>query len=300
MAGDWIKMRRGLRHDPKVIAITRELAGRRDFMNWWSDPVRVTCHEHVTECVTFANVTRVTVCALLDVWAALNNAIGNDGKAPFMCLQDIDDIAEIPGFGEAMASVGWVIELEDGSLVFPNFSENNSPSKARTSTAKTDAERAAAYRARKKAEGATPDAVTPSRHVTTEKRREDSKERERAGATPPPGTPDLADQAQAVVAAYPRKEKVADALTIVLGQLRDGESFEAMLAGTKACAAVIRTLPSGPSNRYVPGAEAFFRAKRWADDPETLRRQGDAKSGSKAMSDEEALAQLGGRAVNTD
>lgn len=73
-----------------------------------------------------------------------------------------------------------------------------------------------------------------------------------------------------------------------------------MLAGTKAAAAIIRTLPSGASNRYVPGAEAFFRAKRWADDPETLRRQGDTKSGSKPMSDEEALAQLGGRAVNTD
>ena len=166
-------MRRGLRHDPKVIAMARELSGRRDFMNWWGDPVRVTCHEHVTEIVTFANVTRVTVCALLDVWASLNNTLAEDGKAPFMCLQDIDDIAEIPGFGEAMQSVGWVLELDDASLVFPNFSENNSPSKSRDGNAKSGAERAKAYRDKKKAEKEAMQTVTPSRNVTTEKRREE-------------------------------------------------------------------------------------------------------------------------------
>lgn len=72
-----------------------------------------------------------------------------------------------------------------------------------------------------------------------------------------------------------------------------------MLAGTKAAAAVIRTLPSGSSNRYVPGAEAFFRSKRWADDPETLRRQGNTQTGSKPMSDDDFLDELGGRAPET-
>jgi hypothetical protein len=173
MAGDWIKMRRGLRHDPKVIAIARELSDRRDFMNWWSDPVRKSCKETVTEIVTFANVTRVTVCALLDVWAALNNSILADGKAPFMALTDLDDIAEIPGFGEAMESVGWVIDNGEQGLVFPNFTEHNSPSKSRTSSAKSDAERAREYRLRKRSEEAQKNSVTASRDVTTEKRRED-------------------------------------------------------------------------------------------------------------------------------
>jgi hypothetical protein len=183
MAGDWIKMRRGLRHDPKVIAIARELSKRQDFMAWWSDNDSVTRHESVTPCVTlrrvtvvtFSNIVRVTVCALLDVWASLNNTLGEDGKAPFMCLQDIDGIAEIPGFGEAMESVGWVVELEDKSLIFPNFSENNSPSKTREDNPKTGAERAKEYRERKKAQGEQSAPVTPSRNVTTEKRREEKR-----------------------------------------------------------------------------------------------------------------------------
>jgi hypothetical protein len=123
-------------------------------------------------------------------------------------------------------------------------------------------------------------------------------ERESAGASSRPDP--IASQAQQIVAAYPRREKVADALAVIHDHLMDGESFEAMLAGTKAAAAVIRTLPSGASNRYVPGAEAFFKSKRWADDPETLKRQGNAKSGTSAMSDDELVAALGGRAVNLD
>lgn len=153
--------------------MSRKLSKSRNFMNWWKSDANVTCHDSVTEIVTFANVTRVTVCALLDVWAALNTTLKSDGLAPFMTLQDIDDIAEIPGFGEAMLSVGWVIELDDGSLVFPNFSENNNPSKSRDGEPKSAAQRAKEYRDRKRAEKESQQSVTPSRHVTGDKIRED-------------------------------------------------------------------------------------------------------------------------------
>ncbi|MFK5284302.1 hypothetical protein ACI3PL_32450, partial [Lacticaseibacillus paracasei] len=73
--------------------------------------------------------------------------------------------------------------------------------------------------------------------------------------------------------------KTAEALAIVAKSLADGDDFEAMLAGTRAAAAVIRTLPSGHLNRYVPSAESFFQHKRWKDDPETLRRQGSQSTG---------------------
>jgi hypothetical protein len=169
MAGDWIKMKRGLRHDPKVIAIARHLGRSRAFMNWWSDPQGQSCRDHVTEVVTFSNVTRVTVCALLDVWAALNNSITQDGLAPFMELQDIDDMAEVPSFGEAMAAVGWVVEREPQGLEFPNFTENNSPSKSRGKPM-SNAERQKAYRERKKQREAEEEAL---RNVTREKRREE-------------------------------------------------------------------------------------------------------------------------------
>ncbi len=86
------------------------------------------------------------------------------------------------------------------------------------------------------------------------------------------GERDYARDAEKIVAHYPRQEKRNDAILIVVSHLREGDDPDLMLAGTKACAAVIRTLPSGAKNRYVPSAESFFRSKRWADDPETLRR----------------------------
>ena len=130
-----------------------------------------------------------------------------------------------------------------------------------------------------------PTLVNSAKAERNEKGKEvEIEERERVGA-----------KAHQIVEAYPRREKTASALGIVRTHLLGGDSFEAMLSGTKACAAVIRTLPSGASNRYVPGAEAFFLQKRWQDDPETLRRQGESKTGAGKLDDEEVLRQLGGR-----
>jgi hypothetical protein len=267
MAGDWIKFENATPDKPEIYAIAEELG---------IDPDAV-------------------VGKLLRFWTwADQQAVS--GNALNVTKNVIDRITYAPGFADALLKVDW-LQVRSGSLAIPHFDRHNGQSAKKRAASNR---RVAEHRQRGNAGSVTN--VTPEAlpKALPEKRREDSKERERAGAKSPPGTPDLAEQAQAVVAAYPRKEKVADALAIVLGQLRAGDSFEAMLSGTKAAAAIIRTLPSGASNRYVPGAEAFFRAKRWADDPETLRRQGDTKSGSKPMSDEEADALLGGRAVNTD
>lgn len=127
----------------------------------------------------------------------------------------------------------------------------------------------------------------------------------------PPNTPESrvqrkerervrAETAKRIVDAYPRREKVVEAMRLVDAQLAEGEDPEAMLAGTKACAAVLRTLPSGPMNRFAPGALSFFRDRRWADDPATMKRQGNRDSGQGQMDLEEAKKQLGGRAVYLD
>lgn len=130
--------------------------------------------------------------------------------------------------------------------------------------------------------------------------RSQSSKRERAGASAPAPADDLAEQAKTIVEAYPRREKTAEALSVVLGALRTGESYAAMLAGTRACAAVIRTMPSAHLNRYVPGALAFFVSRRWADDPETLRRQGNQATGQGIRSAEEVKQMLGNRANEGD
>lgn len=111
------------------------------------------------------------------------------------------------------------------------------------------------------------------------------------------GTQHNAQLAETIVGAYPRREDVTEALKEVARQLEAGADAEAMLAGTRSIAAVIRSLPSGPLNCYVPGAFKFFQRQRWRDDPETFRRQAAAKAngGAKTYTDEEAREALGGR-----
>lgn len=149
MAVDWIRIRRGIRQWPKTVAIARHLAGNRQFMDWWSDPVRQQCVTTVTEIVTFENVTRVTACALVELWFAVNDVVGEDCRVPYMALSDIDDIVGVPGFGQAMLEVGWVVVHDEKGLVFPNFSEHNVPHKMR-SEPKSAADRAREYRDRKR------------------------------------------------------------------------------------------------------------------------------------------------------
>jgi hypothetical protein len=189
MAGDWIRIRRGLRQLPKTVAIARSLAADRDFMAWWAGPVELGCRESVTENVTrvtFENVTRVTACALTEIWFAINDVIGADCKIPYMELSDIDEIVGVPGFGKAMEEVGWVVVDELKGLFFPNFTEHNVPDKLR-SHPKSAAERAREYRGRNCAE----ERVT-KRHETSrgeEKRRGENIRRNKPAAQVPTSKP---------------------------------------------------------------------------------------------------------------
>lgn len=167
---DWIKVRVALRRNPKVVAIARLLASDTEFRGRF---LAVTDRHESSRIVTNEIVTRVTVCALVELWGALNEVLSSECEAPFMTLDDIDEIVGVPSFGRAMASVGWVVESCDKGLQFPNFHEHNTPQAARPQ-AKTQAERAKEYRDRKAAEARH----DSSRGVTQrrgEERREDIK-----------------------------------------------------------------------------------------------------------------------------
>lgn len=176
MAGDWIKMRTGLLTNPKVIRMSRLLATNPFFMDWWTRGTSVNCDATVYEVCDVTVVTRVTVGSLLSVWASVNECAGADGFVRGITLFEVDEMAGVPGFGDAMAAIGWVEETPEG-LVFPNFSEHNTTGKERSSSAKTGAQRTKEWRERNKA-------VTRHRDVTEtshgdrreEKRREESKE----------------------------------------------------------------------------------------------------------------------------
>lgn len=186
VAGDWIKMRVWLRRDPKVIRMSDTISLNRDFMNWLTDPVRKSCSASAYDYVT-SDVTRaLCVTGLLEVWGTAReqgNRNGDDLVVSHSDISTIDDICGIPGFGKAMANVGWVTESKPSMLIFHKFfTEKGSPSERFRSSA---AERQARYRHKKRyisdvtgdvtgdvTDGVTGD-VTGDVTVTVEKRREE-------------------------------------------------------------------------------------------------------------------------------
>lgn len=119
-------------------------------------------------------------------------------------------------------------------------------------------------------------------------------------ASDSPAEDPMPEMARRIVETYPRRERVADSLAIVLGHLKAGEPAEAMLAGTQAAAMAIGQAPSGHLNRYIPSARNFFLGKRWQDDPATLFRAPEVNGGKGTMSEAELALQLGPRGAATE
>jgi hypothetical protein len=146
MAGDWIKMRPGLLTSPKVNGIARLLENSTPASEALSTGHNGPLREIVTR-----NVLRyVTVTALLLVWGAANEHTRN-GTFHNADLSDIDDIAGVPGFAQAMMAVGWLeYDAELEAVTLPNFNEYNTSGLIRSAGAKSNAERQREYRERKK------------------------------------------------------------------------------------------------------------------------------------------------------
>lgn len=85
-----------------------------------------------------------------------------------------------------------------------------------------------------------------------------------------------------IVALYPRREGVAEAIGHVTRHLRAGADVRSIIEGTKAIAAVISQMPSGHLNAFVPAAAAFFAKRRWEDDPATWLRNGNSRTNGAA------------------
>lgn len=177
MAGDWIKMRGGLFQSPKLIAMGRRLHECREFRDWMTPggagPMNgQIVSDHALRCVTGA---------LLTVTWSWSREFGKrlpDGDCllPHIAISDMDGIAGAPGVGEAMQSVGWAIEAEDGSgVILPKFFvEHNVPL--------TPAEKQRDYRQRKKEGGSVTKALPEDGNKTVtreEKRREEKSNKDR-------------------------------------------------------------------------------------------------------------------------
>jgi len=161
MAGDWIKMRAGLLTHPKVIGMVNHLATDPAFFNFICqdditggdlggfnpDP------KSVTDIVTRQALRAVTVCGLLSLWSAARQH-SDSGVLTGLTVDDLDEMAGVPGFGRAMHKVGWAVADEHhNSIVLPNFTEWNDQS--HKGPTQTNAERQKAFRERQKSRNET-------------------------------------------------------------------------------------------------------------------------------------------------
>jgi hypothetical protein len=182
MSTDWLKMRTDLYRDPKICVIADLLMEENGPLGRY-----VSQHKQCDMSVTRNVMRNATVGSLLSVWGVLRHRgkpSAQDLTVTGVTLSVIDDIADMPGFGEAMKAVGWVKETDNG-ILFPCFFReyNVEPGKSGRSKA---AERQARYREKKKQESdvsqVNNDNVT--RNVTSddreEKRREDIKKSSRS------------------------------------------------------------------------------------------------------------------------
>lgn len=179
MAGDWIKMRTSLVTSPKVNGIARILEQSAEVGKMFTLERNATLSDVVTR-----NVTRnVTVSLLLTLWSAANEHTRN-GIFKNADLSDIDDIVGVPGFGNALSTVGWAIhDAENDCVILPNFNEYNTSGDERLASA---AERQRRYREKKKANSdvtrdVTGDVTGDGEKRREEKRRDLKQERDSAG-----------------------------------------------------------------------------------------------------------------------
>lgn len=174
MAADWIKMRTDLYRDPRVCVMADLL------MNEDGELARYVNQHCQRDMTVTRNVMRnVTVGALVSVWGVMRlrgKAEGDDLVCRSVTTSVLDDIAELPGLGAAMESVGWVINTEEG-LVFPRFFEDHNVDPDASPKSKS-ATRQQRYRERQKQESDVTRYVTGDAKVTPreEKRREENKE----------------------------------------------------------------------------------------------------------------------------
>lgn len=171
MAGDWIKMRTDLYRNPKVCVMADLLmAGDGELARY------VDQHCQRTMTVTRNVMRNVTVGALVSVWGVMRTQgkpVGEDLFCSHVTVSVLDDIADLPGLGAAMAHIGWVVESGNG-VTFPRFfaDHNVDPEGANK---KKNAERQARYRDRKNGVSGVNSNVTSNVTIThrEEKRREE-------------------------------------------------------------------------------------------------------------------------------
>lgn len=234
-------MRASLCTHPKVLRIASIVGESLDIGKVLTAGFHGALHEVVTR-----NVTRdITLASLMRVWCAANEHT-EAGIWRNADLEMIDQIAEVPGFGQALVDVGWaIVDIGKQEVAFPNFLENNAPAKngARSSAA----ERQRKYRERKAAERNSNGDVTRdvTRNAREEKRR---------------STPIVPSGFELFWQAWPRGER----------KQAKGKCCEAWIRGSfessaQTILAHVESLKAGNSwkDGFVPAPLVYLNQRRW-------------------------------------
>jgi len=286
MAGDWIKMRTDLYRDPKVSLIADALMAPGSELSRY---VTNNCQREMT--VTRNVMRNVTVGALVSVWGVMRQRgkrNGDDLVCHGVTLMVLDDIADLPGFGAALALSGWVLQTSEG-LEFPRFFDeyNVSPEEK---TRSQGAERQRRYRERQgqKSDGQSDGfgCVTGdvTDNVTVTPREEKNREEKENTPQPPTGgrqrRRNAAEEPDGFVefwSAYPRKVG-KDAARKAFGKRRpDAALLAKMLAAITIQARSTQWLRD--DGQFIPHPSTWLNAGRWSDEEGVGQAgQGDSES----------------------
>lgn len=276
MHSDWIKMRTDLYRDPKVIGMADHLMCEKSELS-----------RHVNQfCQTGMSVTRnVTRCAvvggLVAVWGVLRHRgtrVGADLLVPKCSDAVLDDISDIPGFGEAMCAVGWARETDDG-VILPNFFGDFNSEPIRS----TNAERQKRYRERKRESDVTRDVTRDATRDATvtgekrERREESNTPLPPVGVVTKPKKPrDEHHHFAAFWSAYPRKTARPKAAESFARIAPDDATFAAMLAAIDRQRRSPDWCKDG--GRFIPHPSTWLNQRRWEDQPPEIGKPSPSSS----------------------
>lgn len=252
MAGDWIKMRTSLLTNPKVNGIARALESSREV----SRALSTGFNGGMSEIVTRNVMRHVTVSSLLIVWGAANEHT-NDGVFKSADLSDIDDMVGIPGFGDAMESVGWAeYDHESNTVTLPNFNEYNTSGASRSAGAKSAAQRQKEYRDRKKHNES--DVTRDVTNGVTRDRREEKRREEEIPPNPQGGCARFEE----FWSAWPKSERKHD--KVKCAKKWKQSSLDAVADEILADIAVKQQTQKWQEG-YVEAPLVYLNGKRWED-----------------------------------
>lgn len=173
----WIKIRADLESDPRVHTMSAHIA--QTAPGYILTTQAKDLFGNVANTVTRNALRDVTIMGLSRVWFAANEHT-TDGIFRHATLDYLDTLAQLPGFGEAMQLVGYVIhDPAARTLTLPNFSDWNSPNKNGERGKSTGAKRQADYRKRmKEAEGKAAQAKVSGEQTPPLKKKESDASRD--------------------------------------------------------------------------------------------------------------------------